>query len=67
MNGNDFVRYFGLSLGAGAEKETLGIVFGAGEVTVRHSLVPTYGNDFDAFAYKVRAELPQRLKSAVAV
>lgn len=45
----------------------LGVVFGAGEVAVRHSLVPPYGYDLDALAYEIGAELPQRLKFTAAV
>ena len=67
VNGDDFTRYFGFTLCAGAKEEMLGVVFGAGEVAVRHSLVPSYGNDFNAFAYEVGAELPQRLKFTVAI
>ena len=67
VNGYNFVRYFGLSHGAGSEDDVFRIIFCAGEVAVRHSLVASHGNDFDAEAYEKRAELPQRLKLAVTV
>lgn len=67
VHGDDFTRNVRSAFGAGAQDDMFRVVFGAGEVAVRHSLVASHGNDFNAFVYEEGAELPHCLKFAVAV